>query len=75
MHGAEVFNGNPRHENNNTQAAAFARRHGLRQSAGSDFHQYEDVGRGGLYLPAAVATEGDLARWLKRETPRLYRNE
>lgn len=66
LDGAEVFNGNPRHANNNPQALAFAEKHGLRVSSGSDYHEYEDLARGGLILPSPVTGNADLLEALKR---------
>ena len=51
-----MFNANPRHDSHNEQALAFALRHGLRQTAGSDTHMAEDVGRAGLWLPRLPRT-------------------
>ncbi len=51
LDGIEIFNGNPRQESRNHRAAAFARKHGLLQTSGSDAHQQEDVGIGGIVLP------------------------
>ena len=66
LDGVEVFNGNPRHANNNPQALAFAEKHGLRVSSGSDYHEHEDLARGGLILPSPVAGNADLLEALKR---------
>lgn len=38
LDGVEVFNGNPSHESNNPIADAWAERHGLLKTSGSDFH-------------------------------------
>ena len=75
LHGAEVFNGNPRHENNNDKALAFAQKHGLVQTAGSDFHQYEDIDRGGAFLPAGITDSTQLAECLRKGDYQLYQNE
>ena len=61
LDGVETFNGNPRHRSGNDLAEAFAERHGLLRLSGSDAHQEQDVGRGGMLLPRAVKSLQD---WL-----------
>ncbi len=54
LDGVEVFNSNPRHENRNDRAEAFAAANGLRRLAGSDCHQATDIavtGIGAAELP------------------------
>lgn len=63
--GIEVFNGNPRHDSRNDLAAAFADRHDLLRISGSDAHQREDVGCGGIVTPEPIRTVPDLIRWLR----------
>ncbi len=75
LDGVEVFNGNPRHANNNPQALAFAKKHGLRVSSGSDYHEYEDLARGGLILPAPVTDNAGLLEALKRGDFQLIETE
>ena len=65
LDGVEAYNGNVRHQNHNAQAAAFARRHRLLLSSGSDFHEYEDLGRGGLLLPCPVSSNAELRAALR----------
>lgn len=65
LDGVEIYNGNRRHENHNAEAAAFARRHRLRVSSGSDFHEYEDLAQGGLCLPSPLSTNAELLAALK----------
>jgi predicted metal-dependent phosphoesterase TrpH len=66
LHGIEIFNGNPRHTNRNEKAMAFAEKHELLKISGSDFHQVQDVGSGGIYLDETVETEKELAQYLKK---------
>ena len=74
--GIEVYNGNPRQNSNNQLALAFARQNNLRMIAGSDFHRFPDLARGGLILPEAVADSRALVRVLKQnEGIRLITNE
>ena len=65
IHGLEVHNGNPRHESNNKMALDYAQRHSLLKISGSDFHRYEDIGRGGIYLDEGIETEKELAQFLR----------
>ena len=46
--GVEVMNGHPRHDSRNFLARAWAEHYGLLMSSGSDAHQPQDVGRGGI---------------------------
>lgn len=50
LHGVEVYNGNARWDSHNDKALAFAEDNGLVQLSGSDFHEWEDLCRGGVYL-------------------------
>ena len=55
IHGAEIINNNPRHENNNDQALAMCRRHPeYFRLAGSDTHRDGDEARAGVILPERV---------------------
>lgn len=65
LDGIEVYNGNPRHESNNILAYLFAKERGLKMISGSDFHQPQDIARGGIELEEDVADSGELARYLK----------
>ncbi len=48
--GAEVFNGNPRHDSRNHLAERWAKTYHLMMTAGSDYHQLGDHGSG-IYIP------------------------
>ena len=55
VHGSEIINGNPRHENGNEQALELCRRHrAFYRLAGSDTHQAGDEARAGVLLPQRV---------------------
>ena len=55
IHGAEIINDNPRHENNNDKALAMCRRHPeYFRLAGSDTHRDGDEARAGVILPQRV---------------------
>lgn len=62
--GIEVYNGNPRHDSQNPLARAYAEEHGLKMISGSDFHQLEDLARGGVILPEDVNDSFELAEML-----------
>ncbi|MCI8360682.1 MAG: hypothetical protein HFE86_05015 [Clostridiales bacterium] len=64
LHGVEVFNGNGRWDSHNDQARAFAEENGLVQLSGSDFHEWEDLCTGGVYLTQRPADSKALARLL-----------
>ncbi|MEG6613985.1 PHP-associated domain-containing protein [Pseudoclostridium thermosuccinogenes] len=64
LDGVETFNGNPRHDSKNHKALKFAEGHGLKMLSGSDFHQYEDIARGGVIIPETVRSSKDFARIL-----------
>ena len=65
LDGVEVYNGNPRHDSRNHLALQFARAHGLRMISGSDFHQLEDLGRGGIEVEEEIATGEELVAVLR----------
>lgn len=56
VHGSEIINSNPRHDNNNDKALALCRRHPeYYRLAGSDTHQAGDEARAGIILPEKPA--------------------
>lgn len=73
LRGVEVYNGNPRHQNHNDQARRWAIKHGLLHSSGSDFHQLEDAGQGGIILPAPVKDGKELTSVLLSQKAELIR--
>ena len=55
VHGAEIINGNPRHENNNDHALELCLRHPeYYRLAGSDTHRPGDEARAAVILPERV---------------------
>lgn len=53
LDGVEVFNGNPRHDSHNALTLAFAQAHPhLIRTSGSDYHQPQDLARGGIVADA-----------------------
>lgn len=52
--GIEIYNGNKRHDSSNNMAKMWAKKHGFITTSGSDFHEYEDLARGGVSLDRFV---------------------
>ncbi len=65
--GAEVYNGNPRHNSRNDMAMEFANKNKLIKLSGSDFHQIEDLGRGGIVIDEFIDSSEDFAAYLKNK--------
>ena len=66
LDGYEVFNGNPRHYSSNPIAETWAKYHNKDiVVAGSDFHEIEDAGIGGLYFQKEIKTNEELLEELK----------
>ena len=63
LDGIEVFNGNPNHESNNPIADAWAERHHLLKTSGSDYHEEWAKTKprlSGLYHPGGRGENGSL---------------
>ena len=73
MHGVEVFNGNKRHNSHNAKALNFAKKNNLLQFSGSDFHENEDLGLGGIIIPDTIDTNSDLINYIKNNQPQLIK--
>lgn len=71
LHGIEVFNGNPRHHSHNSLALQWAKEHSLLESAGSDFHQLEDLAGASVLLGERPSTSLEFARLLRAGVYRL----
>ena len=65
LDGAEVQNGCIRHQNNNERVYKWAKENGLLYSSGSDYHQLEDIGRGGIITDRDVKNSRDLVDVLR----------
>lgn len=65
LDGVEGYNGNQRHDSHDADARAFAREHGLLLTSGADFHEWEDLARGGMLSPEPVRDEAHWVRLLK----------
>ena len=66
LDGVEVVNGNPRHNSQNNLAMQYAQNHGLMMTSGSDAHQIEDIGLGGMMTETRV-TDMDTFQSVLRE--------
>lgn len=72
LDGYEVFNGNPRHRSSNETAMQWAKLHEKTLvTSGSDFHEIEDTGIGGIYFKNPIETNEDLLRELRAGNYRL----
>lgn len=65
LDGIEVYNGNLRHDSRNFLAAQWAARYGLLTTSGSDFHEWEDAARGGIFTGRDIHTSEDFMAALK----------
>lgn len=76
LDGYEVFNGNPRHYSSNEAAVFWANYHKkMICTSGSDFHEVEDVGTGGIYFQEPIKTNDDLLSALRSGSYRLKTTE
>lgn len=67
LDGIEVYNGNPRHDSRNHLAYSFALENGLMMISGSDFHQTEDLARGGIVVKRDISDPASFVEVLKKE--------
>lgn len=67
IHGAEVYNGNPRHFSNNTMMQKKAEERNLLPISGSDCHQPGDEGRGGIMTRVQIKHNKDLIQVLENQ--------
>ena len=63
--GVEVYNGNPRHDSNNHLAFEYAEKNQLWMTSGSDFHQEEDLGIGGIIVKNKITSSQELVAYLR----------
>ncbi len=63
--GVEGFNGNKRHNSHDQIATAHGREHGLIITSGADFHEWEDLTRGGMVSAEPVRDERHFVELLK----------
>lgn len=61
LDGIEVYNGHPSHNNNNPAAMDYAKKNNLIMISGSDFHEMDQLGRGGMYFDRCPQNSRELA--------------
>ncbi len=72
LDGYEIFNGNPRHHSGNETAEYWAKVHGKTiVTSGSDFHEQDDAGIGGIYFKKPIKTNEELLEELRSGNYRL----
>jgi len=70
LHGVEIINGNPWHNNHNDRALDWALEHHLDiHTSGSDFHVAKDVGTGGMILEGTVHNSKEFAEYIRLHKP------
>ena len=75
LHGAEVYNGNIRHQENNEITLLWAKKYRLLFSSGSDYHQTEDLARGGILVPESIRDIKALAAYMRENEVTLITND
>ena len=65
LDGMETFNGTPTYDGRNLIADAWAKRYNLLRTSGSDFHNPDQYGTGGIITNAAIRTGEELIAVLK----------
>lgn len=75
LDGVEIYNGNPRHNSSNDIAEMWAKKYGLRTVGGSDFHEFEDLARGGVYFDKEIKDNKDLVKELLNGDYEIKRTE
>lgn len=71
LDGVEVYNGNPRHNSQNGLAAEYANLHGLLALSGSDFHEWEDLAKGGVEFTETISNMEDFVDAIKGQKYKL----
>ncbi|PTV95344.1 hypothetical protein C8C76_12914 [Halanaerobium saccharolyticum] len=74
LDGLEVYNGNRRHNSQNEKAHNYAAEHQLKMISGSDFHEDEDLARGGIVTQQKIEGIRDLLQILELENYRLIKS-
>lgn len=71
LDGAEIFNGNKRHNSYDDTARLWAQENNLVPLSGSDYHLTGDEGVGGVYLPVYAKDSFEFAEALRTRSCRL----
>ena len=71
----EVYNSNPRHEDNSELTEQFVKEFSLPVTAGSDAHRDEDIALSGLESDFEIKTVEDFVRLVKSGEARIIRNK
>lgn len=66
LDGVEIFNGNPRHNSSNDIAEKWAKKYDLLVTSGSDYHEIEDLGSGGIWFNKEITDNKTLVEELKK---------
>lgn len=66
LDGIEIFNGNPRHNSSNDIAEMWAKKYDLLVTSGSDYHEIEDFGTGGIWFDKEILDNKTLVEELKK---------
>lgn len=64
LDGIEIFNGNPRHNSSNDIAEMWAKKYDLLVTSGSDYHEIEDLGTGGIWFNKEITDNKTLVEEL-----------
>ena len=72
LFGIEVKNSHPRHDSRNEIALAWAEKFNLHKIGGSDCHQMQDAGTGGILTDHTVRTMDDLIYVLKNNLYTIF---
>jgi len=75
IHGAESFNGQIYHINNNGSAEEFCKKYKLKMMSGSDYHDAGQPITGGIYIPENINTEKELVDYLFGHQPKLIEDK
>ena len=67
LDGVEIFNGNPRHNSSNDIAEMWAKKYCLLVTSGSDYHEIEDLGSGGIWFNKEITDNKTLVEELLKQ--------
>lgn len=73
LDGIEIFNGNPRHNSSNDIAEMWAKKYDLMVTSGSDYHEYEDLGTGGILFNKEIKDNKTLVEELLKKDYEIKR--